>query len=73
MTLGLKTTPPVTASLVSGVEPVLNPILVAVFYHETIGSLALLGAVIVIGAVLIYNVINAKQDAIKENASHDFV
>ena len=26
---GLKTTPPVTASLVSGIEPVLNPILVA--------------------------------------------
>jgi drug/metabolite transporter (DMT)-like permease len=73
MTIGLKTTPPVTASLVSGIEPVLNPILVAVFYHETIGSLALLGAVIVIGTVLIYNVICAKQDGIKENISHDFV
>ncbi len=34
---GLKTTPPVTASLVSGIEPVLNPILVAVFYHEIYG------------------------------------
>lgn len=33
LTIGLKTTPPVTASLVSGIEPVLNPILVAVFYH----------------------------------------
>jgi drug/metabolite transporter (DMT)-like permease len=73
MTIGLKTTPPVTASLVSGIEPVLNPILVAVFYHETIGPLALLGAAIVIGAVLIYNVINAKHDTIKENISHDFV
>ena len=31
LTIGLKTTPPVTASLVSGIEPVLNPILVAVF------------------------------------------
>lgn len=61
LTLGLKTTPAVTASLVSGIEPVLNPILVAVFYHETIGSVALVGAVIVLGAVLSYNIINSKQ------------
>ena len=27
-----------------GIEPVLNPILVAVFYHETIGPLSLAGA-----------------------------
>lgn len=69
LTIGLKTTPPVTASLVSGIEPVLNPILVAVFYHETIGTVALLGAVIVLSAVLIYNVINAKQTDIKEKVS----
>ena len=46
---GLKTTPAVTASLISGIEPVLNPILVAVFYHETIGP------------VIIYNVLKARQ------------
>ena len=39
--IGLKTTPPVTASLISGIEPVLNPILVAVFYGERVGPLAL--------------------------------
>ena len=55
--IGLKTTPPVTASLVSGIEPVLNPILVAVFYHERIGTYALIGAVIVIGGVVGYNVL----------------
>lgn len=59
--IGLKTTPAVTASLISGIEPVLNPILVAVFYGETIGPMALLGAVIVIGGVVVYNVIGAKQ------------
>lgn len=59
--IGLKTTPPVTASLISGIEPVLNPIFVAVFYGETIGPLALVGAVIVIGSVVIYNAIEAKQ------------
>lgn len=58
---GLKMTPPVTASLVSGIEPVLNPILVAVFYGETIGVYALIGAVIVIGSVVAYNVLQAKQ------------
>ena len=61
LTIGLKTTPPVTAALVSGIEPVLNPILVAVFYHETIGHMAMIGAVIVVISVLAYNAIRAKQ------------
>lgn len=60
---GLKITPPVTASLVSGLEPVLNPILVAVFYHEYIGLTALLGAFIVVGGVIGYNVLLARQGA----------
>ena len=64
LTIGLRTTPAVTASLVSGIEPVLNPILVAVFYHETIGPLALLGAAIVVGGVVIYNVLRVKLDKI---------
>lgn len=57
---GLKTTPAVTASLISGIEPVLNPILVAVFYHETVGPLSLAGAVIVVGAVVLYNVLRSR-------------
>lgn len=64
MVEGLKTTPPVTASLVSGIEPVLNPILVAVFYHEMIGPIALVGAMIVVGSVVLYNVILAHQTAV---------
>ena len=63
MCKGLKTTPAVTASLITGIEPILNPIWVAVFYHETIGILALIGAVIVIGSVVAYNVIKAKNPA----------
>lgn len=58
--IGLKTTPPVTASLVSGVEPVLNPILVAVFYGETVGTLAIIGAAIVVIGVVGYNVLQVK-------------
>ncbi len=60
LTEGLKTTPAVTASLVSGIEPVLNPILVAVFYHETVGPLALAGAVIVVGSIVLYNILLAR-------------
>ena len=61
LTIGLKTTPSVTASLVSGIEPVLNPILVAVFYGEKMSHMALIGATIVIGGVIVYNVCRAKQ------------
>lgn len=61
LTEGLKTTPPVSASLISGIEPVLNPILVAVFCHELIGPLSLVGAVIVVGGVVGYNVLLARK------------
>ena len=60
LTIGLRTTPPVAASLISGIEPVLNPILVAVFYHETIGPLSLVGAVVVVGAIIIYQILKIK-------------
>lgn len=61
MCIGLQTTPAVTASLLSGIEPILNPILVALFYHEQIGSMALVGAAIVLVGVIGYNVLKAKQ------------
>ena len=61
--IGLKTTPPVTASLISGIEPVLNPILVAIFYKEAIGAYAMVGAAIVIGGVVAYNVLKLKLGA----------
>ena len=63
LTEGLKTTPPVTASLVSGIEPVLNPILVAVFYKEAVGSFALIGAAIVVAGVVGYNILQGRQTA----------
>ena len=54
---GLKSVPPVAASLISMVEPILNPVLVAVFYGEMIGMLSLVGAVIVIASATVYNVL----------------
>lgn len=62
LTVGLKTTPPITASLVTGIEPVLNPILVAVFYHEYMGALSIAGACIVIVGVVGYNMLKEKQE-----------
>ena len=61
LTIGLKTTPPVVACLVSGIEPVLNPILVALFYGEQVGPFALAGAAVVIVGVVGYNVLQARQ------------
>ena len=58
---GLKTTPPIRASLITGIEPILNPILVAVFYGETVGPMALLGAAVVVVAVIAYNILKLQE------------
>ena len=63
LVIGLKTTPPVTACLVSGIEPVLNPILVAVFYKEMMSKYAFVGAIIVIFGVVVYNVLKARTES----------
>ena len=60
---GLETTPAVPASLISSLEPILNPILVAVFYGELLSPLALAGAAVVFAAILIYNVLNLRHEA----------
>lgn len=53
--IGTKYTDPVTASVINAIEPVLNPILVAVFYGERLGRLSVIGAVVVITGILFYN------------------
>lgn len=53
---GLDYVSPVTASLTSTIEPILNPIFVAIFYGEKIGAAAVVGAVLVVGAAAVYNV-----------------
>jgi len=58
---GLDFVSPVTASLASTIEPVINPILVALFYGETIGILAIIGAVLVVGAATLYSLYEAKR------------
>ncbi len=57
MAKGLEKVNAVTASLTTAIEPVLNPILVAVFYHEMITPISFAGAVIVVIGVVGYNLI----------------
>lgn len=58
---GIRRTPPVTASLIAGLEPILNPLWVALVMEERISALALAGAVIVVASILIYNVRLARR------------
>ena len=50
-----------TASLITGLEPIMNPLLVAAFYGERITALSVFGGVIVVLTVLAYNVWLARE------------
>ena len=54
-TTGTRYTDPVTASIINAMEPILNPVLVAVFYEEMLGKMSMAGAGIVICGILYYN------------------
>lgn len=58
---GLEVVSPVAASLTSTIEPILNPIWVALFCGEFISPLAIFGAVVVILSSTAYNVLSAKS------------
>jgi len=53
--IGIQHTPPVTASLITGMEPILNPLWVAIFYGEKVSVLSIAGSVIVICSIMAYN------------------
>ena len=59
--IGTAYTDPVTAAVINAIEPILNPILVAVFYGETLGKLSLAGAAVVICGVLFYNLAMSRR------------
>lgn len=58
---GLDYVSPIAGSLTSTIEPILNPLLVAAFYGEQVGVLALIGACLVVGSSTIYNIRQAKK------------
>ena len=51
----------VEVSLISMIEPILNPIWVALIYGEIPGSRAFVGAILIIGAVAAYTIIDARS------------
>lgn len=63
---GIKYTDPVTASVINSIEPILNPVLVAVFYGERLGKLSIAGAVIVILGIFFYQSKQGQEDVKNE-------
>ncbi|MBP5280033.1 MAG: EamA family transporter, partial [Erysipelotrichaceae bacterium] len=61
LALGLKRCEPLTGSLVACIEPVLNPILVAIFYGEYMSVHQIIGCVIVIGSIIVYNIYTSRK------------
>jgi len=57
---GIRTTPSLQASFITMLEPVLAPIWTFLFLQETITVWSLLGAVVVIGGILVYNTLQEK-------------
>ena len=54
--IGIQDTPPVTASLITGMEPIMNPLLVAVFYGEKVSTLSKIGCIVVVSSIIAYNI-----------------
>lgn len=50
-----------TTNILCSVEPILNPVWVAVFYGEKIGPAAIAGGLLVIASVTYYGVMNARR------------
>ncbi len=65
--IGIKTTPAVSASLIASLEPLLNPIWVFMLTGEKPGFWALVGAAIVLVTVVVYTIISSKNT--KESAA----
>lgn len=60
--------PPLACCLLGAVEPLLNPVWVAIFDGERPGIFALIGGVIVICAVTAWCIVSGKQEKAVENA-----
>ena len=61
-TLGIKRTPALLAVLIVALEPVLNPIWVALFHTERPGLYSIAGGVVIIITVVCYNLWVAKRE-----------
>jgi len=57
---------PVMASILTNIEPVLNPIWVFLFLGEQPSTLTILGAVVVIASLTAYSILKGKEQAKKQ-------
>ena len=62
LNLSQKTCPPFACSLLGAVEPLLNPVWVALFAHELPGILALIGGIIVIATVTVWCILGLDDE-----------
>jgi drug/metabolite transporter (DMT)-like permease len=60
--IGIKITPPVSASLIASLEPLLNPVWVFLFYGEKPGVWALIGGAVVLVSIVLYNYLGMRQN-----------
>lgn len=68
-TRGIGRTHPVTAVLVSGIEPILNPVLVAIFLGELISPISAVGGGIVLLSITVYQVLLSRQPSLAQEAA----
>lgn len=59
--IAIRNCPPLTASLISMFEPLLNPVWVALVVGEIPGTLAIIGGIIVVVTVTAYSISNTKS------------
>ena len=63
-TIGIKRTPALLACLIVALEPVLNPVWVALFTPERPGQFAIVGGTVIVITVVAYNMWVAKREAL---------
>ena len=65
LSAGLDRIPLVTGALLTMLEPVLNPIWVALFYGETMGVMSVVGTVILLGTAAVYSVMQIRKEQLQ--------
>jgi drug/metabolite transporter (DMT)-like permease len=61
--IGIKSTPALLACLITAFEPIFNPVWVALATNEIPGPLAILGGVVIVATVLVYNIYVEKKSS----------
>lgn len=69
MEYGITRVSALSVLFISAIEPILNPVWVAVFYGETIGPLAVLGGVLVIAASTLHSVLESGAEQTAQDAA----